>query len=84
MLCIYTIWATLVYLGPVGSSKLPINMLPMPAPKTFYRIQLRLELRTGTAKLRETQEYPAAFAKAIACLHLEDKAEAGALEYGTT
>ena len=29
-------------------------------------------LRTGTPLLRATQEYPAAFGKAIACLHLED------------
>ena len=29
-------------------------------------------LRSGTRHLRKTQEYPAAFAKAIAVLHLED------------
>ena len=30
------------------------------------------QLRTGTKKLTKTQEYPRAFAKAVATLHLED------------
>ena len=30
-------------------------------------------LRTGNANLRQTQEYPSGFAKAIATLHLDDE-----------
>ena len=47
-------------------------------PPHYRNCQIPIVLRTGTKSLRATQEYPQAFAQAIARLHLDDESQAPA------